>query len=116
MVVKGSEDDAGDLPVFYLSGIYTSDIITTVPVMVNEEVTFKTEKDSVEVTEENIDITSYIQLYLDELMANIDPSDLDNATLSEGIIVISTESNQEIYSIIMHNLFLILQYKALVLI
>lgn len=106
IVVKGSEHDAGNIPVFYLSGIYTKGSSTTVPVKVEvfEDVTFKTEKDSVEVTAESIDITSHIQLYLDELMAGIDPYDLDNARMTEGIIVISKESNRNIYRTIMHNL------------
>lgn len=106
IVVNGLEKDADTIPVFYLSGIYTKGSSTTVSVIVevNENVTFKTEKDSVEVSAENIDITSYIQLNLDELMNGIDPYELDNARMSEGIIVISEKSNKYIYRTIMKNL------------
>lgn len=103
--VKGEKEDAKEVPVFYLHGIYTGSTATLpIEVMVNEDVTFKTEKDSVEITEESIDVTSYIQLYLDELMAKIDPADLDNSQLTEGVIVISKDSNRDIYDTIFDNL------------
>jgi len=104
--VQGSRFDAGKKPVFYLRGKYTTSNGDLLPVMVkvNEDVMFKTEKDSVTVTEESIDITSDIQLYLDQLMAGLQPSVLDNAVLTGGIIVISADSNREIYRTIMHNL------------
>jgi hypothetical protein len=104
--VQGSKFDAGKKPVFYLRGKYTTSSSNLLPVMVkvNEDITFKTEKDSVTVAEESIDITSSIQLYLDQLMVGLQPSVLDNAVLTGGIIVISAESNREIYRTIMHNL------------
>lgn len=105
--VNGLKQDAGVKPVFYLHGMYTKDITTSLPVMVkvNQDVMFKTEKDSVEVTvKDNPGFTSYIQLYLDQLMAQIQPVALDNATLSNGEIVISADSNRDLYLIIMRNL------------
>lgn len=105
ITVKGEKQDAKDIPVFYLHGMFTGSTATLpIEVMVNEDVTFKTEKDSVEITEESIDITSYIQLYLDELMAKIDPADLDNSKLTDGVIVISKDSNRDIYYTIFNNL------------
>jgi len=105
ITMKGEKQDAKDIPVFYLHGIYTGTTATLpVEVKVNEDVTFKTEKDSVEITEESIDVTSYIQLYLDELMEKIDPADLDNSKLTDGVIVISKDSNRDIYYTIFHNL------------
>ena len=103
--VKGEKEDAGEDPVFYLHGTYTGSTATLpVEVQVYQDVTFKTEKDSVEVTEESIDVTSYIQLYLDELMEQVKPSDLDNSRLTEGVIVISKDSNRDIYYTIFKNL------------
>lgn len=104
--VKGLEEDANNMPVFYMHGTYTNGDATTIPVKVevNDDIVFKTEKDSVEVTEDNIDITSYIQIYLDELMAEVSPSALDNARLTEGIILISKESNRDIYKTMLRNL------------
>ncbi len=103
--VNGKRHDAGDQPVFYLHGMYTNDT-TNIPVMVKvfEDVAFKTEKDSVEVTDEALDFTSYIQLYLDELMAGVDPSAFDNAKLTDGVIVISAMKNRDIYQTVMRNL------------
>jgi hypothetical protein len=105
--VDGFKQDAGSGPVFYLHGVYTKDDNTTLPVMisVNENVMFKTEKDSVAISSSNNTVfTSIIQLYLDQLMADIQLSALDNATLTNGAIVISADSNRELYRIIMRNL------------
>jgi len=103
--VKGEKEDAKDIPVFYMHGMYTGSTATLpVEVRITKDITFKTEKDSVEVTEDNIEIISYITLYLDELMEKIQPEDLDNAKLSNGVIVISSESNREMYWTITNNL------------
>ncbi|WP_297100694.1 hypothetical protein [uncultured Draconibacterium sp.] len=103
--VKGEEDDAHDMPVFYMAGtFYGSTATLPVEVKIDDDVMFKTEKDSVDVGEESIDITSYIQLSLSELMEDIDPNDLNNATLTDGVIVISRHSNREIYYTIRKNL------------
>lgn len=105
ITVKGEKQDAKDIPVFYLHGSFTGSTATLpVEVIVNQDVTFKSEQDSVEITEESIDVTSYIQLYLDELMEQVKPSDLDNAKLTDGVIIISAESNRDIYNTIFHNL------------
>ena len=106
--VSGSRKDAGDNPVFYMHGTYTNDSQASVPVMVkvNEDVLFKTTQDSIEVTGESVDFTSYVQLYLDQLLAGISPSAFDNAKLSDGIIVISEESNRDIYRTILRNLMM----------
>ena len=105
--VKGEKEDAkaADIPVFYMHGMFTGSTATLpVELVVNHDIAFKTERDSVEVTEDNLEIISYIQLYLDELMTEINPDDLDNAQLTNGVIVISAESNQKIYWTIMKNL------------
>ena len=105
ITVRGEKKDTGDVPVFYLHGTYTRSKATLpVEVIVNEDVTLKTEKDSVEIKEESIAVTSYIQLYLDELIKKIDPADLDNSKLTNGVIVISKDSNRDIYYTIFHNL------------
>jgi len=104
--VYGNNEDAGKKPVFYMYGNYTNAENSKIPVALKvfNYVQFKTEKDSVTVTEESIDITSYIQLYLDKLMAGIIPEMLDNATLTNGVIVISADSNRTIYYAILGNL------------
>lgn len=106
--VYGSRTDANGAPVFYLHGTYAKNDTTSVPVVikVNEDVAFKTEKDSVEITNaDQVGVTSYIQLFLDKLMVDVQPSFLDNAKLTDGEIVISATSNRELYWIIRRNLF-----------
>jgi hypothetical protein len=105
--VTGSKDDAGKNPVFYLHGFYTPNDSLTLPVkvIVNEDIAFKTERDSVEITADNASLfSSTIQLYLDQLMVDIQPSALDKAKQTDGTIIISKESNIELYRIIMRNL------------
>ncbi len=104
--VDGFRQDAGNKPVFYLHGVYIKDLLTTLPVIVKvkEDVVFKTEKDSVDITVADPAFTSVIQLYLDQLMYQIPLSDLDNAKLTNGAIVISADTNTELYGIIMRNL------------
>jgi hypothetical protein len=104
--VVGLKKDAGNKPVFYLTGSYTNSSSVKVPIMfkVNEDVMFKTEKDSVDVTTDSFVFTSSIQLYLDQLLVGVDPLVLDNATLTNGAIIISAESNFELYQTIMRNL------------
>lgn len=104
--VYGNRNDAGKNPVFFMHGTFTGTQNSNIPVAVKvyNDVLFKTEKDSVTVTGESIDFTSYIQIYLDELMAGIDPAELDNARLTDGMIVISPESNRDLYYTIFGNL------------
>ncbi|MDX8337862.1 hypothetical protein SLH46_01625 [Draconibacterium sp. IB214405] len=103
--VKGGRGYADSIPVFYMAGMFHGSTATLpVEVMIDEEVVFKTEQDSVVVGEEGVDLTSYIQLSLSDLMEDIDPNDLDNATLTNGVIVISRESNRYIYYVIRKNL------------
>ena len=104
--VFGDQKDAGKAPVFYMYGTYSNAQNTNIPVAIKiyNDVEFKTERDSVTVTEESIDINSYIEIYLDKLMAGIDPSRLDYARLTNGMIVISPDSNRDIYYTIFANL------------
>lgn len=105
--VDGSKKAAGLKPVFYLHGVYTKTDATTIPVkvIVNEDVSFKTEKDSVTVTStDNTDFASVIQIYLDQLMVDVLPTVLDKATLTNGTLVISADKNRELYWIFVRNL------------
>jgi hypothetical protein len=105
--VDGFKHDAGNKPVFYLHGVYTSETLAALPVMVivNEDIMFKSEKDSINVTgADNDGFTSIIQLKLDHLLADIQLPALDNATLTNGAIIISAKSNTGLYMIIMRNL------------
>ncbi len=105
--ISGFREDAAGMPVFYLHGTYMENDTTSWPIIVEsyQDVMFKTEKDSVNVTANmNSDITSYIKIYLDKLMANVQPSDLDNAMKTNGTIVISDSSNVDLYRTILYHL------------
>jgi hypothetical protein len=105
--VEGSKGDANGNPVFYLHGFYTPNDSVKLPVMVivNEDISFKTERDSVEITAANASLfSSTILLYLDQLMVDIQPAALDKAKLINGNLIISADSNIELYRIIMRNL------------
>jgi hypothetical protein len=105
--VAGLRGDAGSDTIFYLSGTYTTSNLQVkrIRVPVKESVLFKTEQDSVEVTGTGINLVGVIQIYLDKLMAGIPVSSLDNATLqSNGDILISRNSNPDLYYIILRNL------------
>jgi hypothetical protein len=97
--VKGEQEDAQSGPVFYMSGTYTNAeggaVLVVVEVLGDLE--FKTEKESVEINESNMEIVSYVQLYLDELFLGITPQQLDDAVLTDGVLVISDDTNSELY-------------------
>lgn len=104
--VKGEKEDAQSEPVFYMSGTYTNSEGGDVPVVVEvfSDLEFKTEKESVELDESNIEIVSYIQLYLDQLFTGITPEQMDNAVLIDGVLVISAQTNSNIYNKILGKL------------
>lgn len=104
--VKGLKKDAGSNPVFYLTVSYTHTSNVKVPISfkVNKNVMFKTEKGCVDVTTDSFVFTNSIQLYLDQLLPGVDPTVLDNASLINVAIIISSESKCELYRIMMRNL------------
>jgi hypothetical protein len=105
--VKGKQSDSGSQPVFYLSGTYTTSALLTrrIVVAINQDISFKTEQDSVTVTGNGVNLVSVVELYLNKLMAGVAVSSLDNATLlSNGTLLISVSSNPELYATILQNL------------
>lgn len=105
--VSGLSEDAAGEPVFYLHGIYAVNDTTSLPIILKsyKDVLFKTESDSVTVDSTGASaLTSYIQIYLDQLMTNVQSLDLNNADLTNGTLVISDSTNVDIYNTIMRNL------------
>jgi len=105
--IEGLKRDAGTDPVFLLTGVYTNTNSEIIPISVRvyEDILFKTEKESVEITSADISVfSSVIQLYLDQLMMDISPEQLDNAILTDGELIISAQSNTDLYRIFMRNL------------
>ncbi|MBE0649815.1 MAG: hypothetical protein IH595_03130 [Bacteroidales bacterium] len=105
--ISGLREDAAGKPAFYLYGTYAENDTTSVPIIVKsyQNIIFKTKQDSVNVTSNlSANITSYIQIYLNKLMANVQPADLNSAETVNGAIVISDSTNMHIFYSILHNL------------
>jgi len=105
--VRSEKEDANGKPLFYLSGNYTNTAGITTPIVisVSDPIAFKTvqKSDSI-VIGGAADFTSNIQIYLDQLLVKVDLAALDNATLTNGRLVISASSNQQLYLLILENL------------
>jgi len=99
--IQSDKKDAGTSPVFYLAGKYTNTTGTIIPiaVIVNKDLKFKTSaKDSVQLNSA-ADYTALFQLDLSNAISNgkITEADLDKAKLTNGKIIISKDSNTELY-------------------
>lgn len=105
--VKSEREDANGLPLVLLSGNYTNTAGTVVPIVisVSDPISFNTvQKNDTIVAGVATDLSSTIQIYLDQLMVQVDISALDHATLTDGKLVISATSNKVLYQLIMQNL------------
>lgn len=105
--VKSEKEDANGLPLVYLSGNYTNvaGVIVPIVVSVSDPISFKTvQKGDTIVAGVAADLSSTIEIYLDQLMLKVDIAALDNATLTDGKLVISATLNKDLYETIMDNL------------
>jgi hypothetical protein len=74
-------------------------------ISVSDPVSFKTvEKGDTIIAGVATDLSSTIEIYLDKLMLKIDLTALDNATLTDGKLMISATLNKDLYHLIMENL------------
>lgn len=91
--------DAGSAPVFYLEGTYTNSADSVVPVVVsvNEDFEFKVKQEGSSL-DGTSDYTGLINFSLNMLMANIQPSDLAAATITNKKIIINSNSNVSLYN------------------
>lgn len=101
IMIRSNKKDAGTSPVFYLSGKYTnaSGTVTPIALVVNEGLDLSlTAKDSVVINSAD-DYIALFQLDLSNYMNNskITIDDLDKATLTNGKIIISEDSNAKLY-------------------
>lgn len=97
--VKALKKDAGNSPVFYLSGTYTNSQDSSIPVtvVVDEDLEFRVKQEGA-VIDSVTEYTSLINLNLSLLLSDVAVSDLDGATLTDGKIIISTSSNLSLYN------------------
>lgn len=105
--VNSEKEDANGLPLVFLSGIYTNGAGTALPIVisVSDPISFKTEQKGDTIIAGTVtDISSTIEIYLDQLMLQVDIAELDNATLTDGKLMISATLNKDIYETFINNL------------
>ncbi len=97
--VKALKKDAGNSAVFYLSGTYTNSEGSVIPiaVVVDEDLEFRVKQEGA-VIDSVTEYTSLINLNLSLLLSDVAVSDLDDATLTDGKIIISITSNVSLYN------------------
>jgi hypothetical protein len=96
--------DAGSLPDFYLSGTYTNNDGTAIPIVfiVNEDFEFRVKLEGSTLDGVN-DYTSLINMNLALLFAGVQSAELDGASLTNGKLIISNTSNSSLYESIIAN-------------
>lgn len=105
--VNSEKEDANGLPLVYLSGNYTNAAGTILPIVisVSDPISFNTQqKNDTIISGVATDLSSTIEIYLDQIMLQVDIAALDNATLTDGKLVISATLNKELYQLILQNL------------
>jgi hypothetical protein len=109
--LTGYKSDAGNSPVFRLSGTYTNAAGTMIPIelLVNEDIEFRVKQEGFGL-DASVDYTSLVHMNLSLLLADVTVTDLDAAALTNGTIIISDTSNTNIYDIILGNLSTCCEY------
>jgi hypothetical protein len=87
-----------------LKGSFTTSGGTVIPIEfdLNDNVTIKAEAENIAVSS-TTDFVALVQMRLDKLEAGVTAADLDAATLTNGVIVISNNSNTSIYNKVLSN-------------
>jgi hypothetical protein len=103
-VVFRKTSDTSALPLM-LKGTFTTSGGTVIPIEFdfNDDATIKAEAHNITVTS-TTDFVALIHLHLGKLEAGISAADLEAATLTNGMIVISNSSNTSIYNRVLSNL------------
>lgn len=95
---------SGSVPALELSGNFTSGGVTKqIKFVVNSSLELKAEKANVTVAQGSL-YSALNNIDLSQLTANVSETALNNATTTNGIVVLSASSNQSIYQTILDNL------------
>lgn len=102
--IKSFKFDAKSSPLFYLTGNYTNSTGTVkrINIVINQDFEFKIEK--TDTLNFSNDITSVIKMNLVLLLNGVTQTELDNADLTNGKLVISSSSNVLLFNMILRNL------------
>lgn len=101
--IESFKSDAGTSPLFYLTGIFTNatDAVKRIKVIINEDFELKIRNlDTLDLAH---DFTNVIKVNLVQLMSTVSQTELDNADLTNGILVISSTSNVTLYNKVKKN-------------
>lgn len=102
--IESFKSDAPSSPLFYLTGDYTNSTgaVKRINIVINEDFEFRINKrDTLNFAN---DFTSIIKMNLSLLLTDISQTDLDNAVLTDGKLVISNTVNVTLYKRIRKNL------------
>lgn len=104
VTLKIDLDKMGNTPVLQLNGSVTDGTVTLpVELLVNESVQLQTEQDSVTITTDS-SFVAVTTLDLSSITTGITATMLLNARLTDGTIVLSSSSNENLYRMILNNL------------
>jgi hypothetical protein len=102
--IKSFKADAPSTPLFYLAGDYTNSAaaVKRIKIVINED--FEIEMNRTDTLNFAKDFTSIIKMNLSLLLSGISQTDLDNAVLTDGKLVINSTVNVTLYNKIRKNL------------
>lgn len=98
IMVKSVREDFGASPVFYLTGTYTNaaGVKTPIRISINESLSFRAEQSGAAI-DSTSNFTNLVQMNLSLVMSHVHQANLDAATLTNGVIVVSETSNIDLY-------------------
>lgn len=104
--LESRRSDAGVSPVFFVAGSYTNAGGSVIPVVVfvNEDFEIRAKQEGFLLDASADDYTTLIHIHINLLMSGITTTDLENASQTDGTIVISASSNSDLYEKIYANL------------
>lgn len=102
--IKSFKSDAPSSPLFYLTGNYTNTTgaVKRINIVINQDFEFRINKtDTLNFAH---DFTSIVKMNLVMLLSGVTQTELDNADLTNGKLVISSTSNVTLFERILRNL------------
>ena len=103
--VEADKSDAGSEPTFFIRGVYTNTLGSSVPIVfkMDDNVVIEAKKENFTINS-STDYTSLINLRLNLLLTDVKQADFNNATMTAGVLIISSTSNATLYNLFKNNL------------
>jgi hypothetical protein len=98
VMMQSVRGDFGTSPVFYLAGTYTNDSakVTPIRIIIDESISFSAEQSGAAL-DSTSNWVNLVQVNLSLVMSHVRQANLDAATLTNGVIVVSSTSNTALY-------------------